>query len=169
MELNANKCKLLNVRGNLTTSMCGQETQKDRVLIITSNISWQGNCNHRVQKATSAFFQIKRDMSAISSTSTKMNCYTGYIVPILTYCSQAWLPNCTNMYIIEKVQIMSTKWILGISLQSYKERLISLKLLPLCHYVELHDLLFLAITRNEFDLPTNFETLEDDRTRQRCW
>ena len=46
--------------------------------------------------------------------------------------------------------------------------LISLKLLPLCHYVELHDLLFLAITRNEFDIPTNFKTLEDERTRQHC-
>ena len=63
---------------------------------------------------------------------------------------------------------MDTKWILGISIQSYKERLISLKLLPLCHYVELHHLLFLAITRNEFDITTNFKTLEDERTRQRC-
>ena len=44
---------------------------------------------------------------------------------------------------------MATKWILRNALQSYKERLISLKLLPLCHYVELHDLFFLAITRNE--------------------
>ena len=174
MELNANNCKLLNVRGNLTTSMCGQEvkpteSQKDHGLIITSNLSWQGNCDHRVKKASSAFFQIERNMSPISSTSTKMNCYSGYIVPILTYCSQAWLPNRTNMYKIEKVQIMATKWILGNSLQSYKERLISLKLLPLCHYVELHDLLlFLAITRNEFDIPTNFKTLKDEWTRQHC-
>ena len=103
MKLNANKCKLLNVRGNLTTSMCGQEitqteSQKDLGLIITSNLSRQGNCNHRVQKATRAFFQIKRNMSAVSSTSTKMNSYTGYIVPMLTYCSQAWLPNRTNIY-----------------------------------------------------------------------
>ena len=64
MELNANKCKLLNVRGNLTTSMCGQEvkpteSQKDLGLIITSNLSWQGNCDHRVKKATSAFFPNK--------------------------------------------------------------------------------------------------------------
>ena len=162
-ELNANKYKLLNVRGNLTTFMCCQkvkptESQKDLGLIITSNLSWQGNCDHRVKKATSAFFQIKRNISAISSTSNKMNCYTGYIVPILTYCSQAWLSNR-----------MATKWILGKSLQSYKERLISLKLLPLCLYVELHDLfLFLAITRNEFDIPKDFKTLEDERTRQNC-
>ena len=126
-----------------------------------------GNCIHRKEKATSAFFQIKRNMSAINSTSTKINCYTRYIVPILTFCSQAWLPNRTNMYKIEKVQIMATKWVLGISLQSYKECLISLKLLPLCHYVELHELLlFLAITRSEFVILTNFKTLEDKRTRQ---
>ena len=73
------------------------------------------------------------------------------------------------MYKIEKVQIMATKWIRGNSLQSHKERLIRLKLLPLCHYVDLHNLLlFLPIRRNEFDIPTNVETLEDERTRQHC-
>ena len=47
--------------------------------------------------------------------------------------------------------------------------LINLKLLPLCHYLELHNLLlFLAITCNEFDIPTNFKTLKDKRTRQHC-
>ena len=95
-----------------------------------------------------------------------MNGYTGYIVPMLTYCSQVWVPNRTNMYKIEKFQIMATKWILGSSLQSYKERLISLYLLH-CHYVELHDL-FLAITRNEYDIRANFKALEDERTRQHC-
>ena len=44
MELNANKCKLLNVRGKLTISMCGQEikrteSQEEFGLIITSNHS----------------------------------------------------------------------------------------------------------------------------------
>ena len=62
MELNADKCKLLNVKGNITTYRCGQEitpteSQKDLGSIITSNLSWQGNCNHIVQKATSAFFK----------------------------------------------------------------------------------------------------------------
>ena len=108
-------------------------------------------------------------MSAISSTSTKMNCYTGYTVPVLTYCPQTWLPNRTNMYKIEKKEIKAIKWILGNALRSYKERLISLKLLTLCHYLELHDLLFfLAITRNEIAIPTDFKTLEDERTRQHC-
>ena len=108
-------------------------------------------------------------MSAISSTSTEMNCHAGYIVPILTYCSKAWLPNRTNMYKIENVQIMAAKWSLGNSLQSYKERFISLKLLPLCHYVDLHDLLlFLAITRKKFDILKFFKILEDERTRQHC-
>ena len=97
-------------------------------------------------------------MSAISSTSNKMNCYTGYIGSILTYCSQSWLPNIPNIYKIEKVQIIATKWILGNSIQSYKERLISLNHLQLCHYIELHDLLLsLAIKRNEYGNPTKFK------------
>ena len=66
----------------LTTSMYGQQikstgSQKDLTLIIPSNLSWHCNCNHRVQKATSVFFQIKRinheSKSAISSTSEKRN------------------------------------------------------------------------------------------------
>ena len=114
-----------------------------------------------MQKATSAFFQINRSMSAISSTSTKMNCCTGYNFPILTYCSQAWLPNRINLYKIEKVGIMATKWIQENSLKSYRERLITLKLFPLCHYVEMHHLLLLLnIIRNKFDIPTNFITLK---------
>ena len=51
MQLNANKCKLLNVSRKLTTSMYDQEIkpsepQKDLGLIITSNLSWQDNGNH---------------------------------------------------------------------------------------------------------------------------
>ena len=65
--------------------MCGQEiipteSQKDPGFIITSNVFWQGNSTHRVQNATCAFFQIKRNLSAISSTSNKMNRYTNYII-----------------------------------------------------------------------------------------
>ena len=64
MELNVNKCKLLIVRGNLTTTMCGQEvkpteSQTDLGLIITSNLSWQGNCDHRVKKSDQCFFPNK--------------------------------------------------------------------------------------------------------------
>ena len=64
MELNANKSKVLNDRGNLTKSMCGQEikpTESQKYLgsKITSNSSWQGNCNHRVQKSDKRFFPFK--------------------------------------------------------------------------------------------------------------
>ena len=66
MELNANKCKLLNVMGKLTHDIyvCQEikptESQKELGIIITSNVSWQVNCNHTVQKQTTDFFQIKK-------------------------------------------------------------------------------------------------------------
>ena len=67
MELNAKKRKLLNGMGKLTTSMCGLEikpieSQKDLGVIITSKLSWQGNCNHSVQKLTSDFFPKKNEI-----------------------------------------------------------------------------------------------------------
>ena len=132
MELNANKSKLLNVRGKLTTSMCGQEmkpteSQNNLGLIITSNLSWQGNCNHRVQKATSSFpNKTKYDSNQLRVNQNELLYWL--------YCSNTdVLLTIMVAKLHQYVQIMATKWILGNSLQSYKERLISLKLFPLCH------------------------------------
>ena len=50
-----------------------------------------------------------------SSVTTKLNAYTGYVVLIVTYASQAWTPSRSNMEQLERVQKLATKWILGTS------------------------------------------------------
>ena len=60
-----------------------------------------------------AFFQIKRSLSQKCAIISKLNTYTGYVVPILTFASQTWLPNKTNSATLEKVQKLATRWILG--------------------------------------------------------
>ena len=68
--------------------------------------------------------------------------YTGY-VPIVTYATQAWFANKTEMKEIERVQKKDTIWTLNNWELNYEKRLGKLNLLPLSLYIELHDILLL--------------------------
>ena len=163
MTKNTSKCKLLNLRGNLSTKLNDTElhptnVQNDLGLLITPNLTWNENCKMRAQKATRAFFQLKPNISATCSWVNKLHLYTGYIVPIITYCSQAWSPSRANLVSFERVQVMATKWILNCNLD-YKERQVKLKLLPLCLYVEMHDLLmYLSLVNSKYDISIAVES-----------
>ena len=172
MTLNASKCKLLSLKSKQKASLKNQElgevhSQRDLGLIVSKNLNWNSNCNHRLSKATKAFYQIKRSMTVSASLKNKLNAYTGYVVPILSYCSQAWLPNRQQMEKIEKLQKRATSWILSGRNCTYKEKLKALKLLPLSLYVEMQDLLLLlSLLDNKFDIKVNFEYQDFEKTRQ---
>ena len=64
----------------------------------------------------------------------------------LTYATEVWSPASVNLRtILERVQRRATRWILRtrIGEMSYKQRLLTLRLLPLAYDRELRDLLFL--------------------------
>ena len=172
LTLNASKCKLLSLKSEQKASLKNQElgevdSQRDLGLIVSKKLNWKSNCNHRLSKATKAFYQIKRSMTDSASIKNKLNAYTGYVLPILSYCSQAWLPNRQQMEKIEKLQKRATSWILSGRNCTYKEKLIALKLLPLSVYVEMHDLLLLlSLLDNKFDIKVNFEYQDFEKTRQ---
>ena len=101
MTLNASKYKLLSLKSEQKASLKNQElgevhSRRDLGLIVSKNLNWNSNCNHRLSKATKAFYQLKRSMTDSASLKNKLNAYTGYVVPILSYCSQAWLPNTAD-------------------------------------------------------------------------
>ena len=79
----------------------------------------------------SALFQNKRNLAVNCSVKIKLDADTGYIVPIVTYVSQAWCPNRQNLQEIEHIQKVATKWILATN-AAYKDRPLGLNLLPLC-------------------------------------
>ena len=171
MQLNTSKCKLLNIKGTLTAAIDNLEIeptnlQRDLGLWITSNLTWNDNCTTRTKKGLSALFQLKRNLSTNSTRNSKLNSYVGYVVPVLTYCSQAWQPNKSNLAKFERVQEIATKWILNASFE-YKDRLLQLKLLPLSLYVEMHNLLLLiSLDRNEYDVVVDLPRVTEDKTRQ---
>ena len=61
----------------------------------------------------------------------------------LIYCSPVWRPRfIEDIQLLERVQRRATKYILNDFTSDYKDRLISLKLLPLMMFYELLDIMF---------------------------
>ena len=68
---------------------------------------------------------------------------------------------------IEKLQKIAAKWILS-EKQSYKQRLVTLNLLPLSLYIEMRDLLYLLALKqgkNDVEL-SNLDSIQESSTRQ---
>ncbi len=62
----------------------------------------------------------------------------------LTYCWQLWRPRLIkDIENLERIQRRATKYIVGNNLKDYKSRL-STHLLPLMHWLELQDIMFLV-------------------------
>ena len=60
-----------------------------------------------------------------------------------SYCSQVWRPRFVSDFTsLEQVQWRAIKYILNYYSADYRQRLISLKLLPLMYFLELLDILF---------------------------
>ena len=60
MTLNASQCKLLFLKSEQKASLKNKEvgdvhSQRDLGLIVSKNLNWNSNCNHRLSKATKAF------------------------------------------------------------------------------------------------------------------
>jgi len=72
--------------------------------------------------------------------------YLSLVKSQLTYATEVWSPASANLRtILERVQRRATRWIVRtrIDEMSYKQRLLTLRLLPLTYDRELRDLLFL--------------------------
>ena len=172
LKPNIKKLHLLKIKSELSARLLDNciepcKEQRDLDLIVSCNLTWISNCHQRSAKALSALFQIQRNIAVNCSVKTKLHACTGFIVPIVTYASQAWCPKRQNLQEIEHIQKVATKWILATN-AAYKDRLIELNLFPLCLYIEMHDFLFLlSLLKNQYDVRIQPESDESaDTTRQ---
>ena len=89
---------------------------------------------------------IRRNARYIRSTSTRRTLYLGLVHAHFAYATQVWAPQTIELISkLVKSQRRATKFILHlpfITEISYKERLISLDLLPVCYWHELLDMVF---------------------------
>ena len=126
---------------------------------MATKLSWKANIKKRCSKAWKAFYFLKRNISNLASQTTKLNAYVGYVIPVISYASQAWFANKTESKDIERIQRKATSWIISNWEISYKQRLTTLKLLPLSYYFELHDLLMLiSLLKGSYNIKIPIKT-----------
>ena len=160
MRLNTGICTLVNIKNELEGQINGnilkiETEQKYLGILITPTLSWNVNASKRCQKSLSAFYSLKRNLSKNCPITSKLNAYTGYVVPIVVYGKSVTHYSKSNLRAIEKTQRTATKWMLN-SRIPYKCRLQKLRMLPLSLYIEMHDLLlFISIVRNNYEIDFN--------------
>ena len=102
MNLNAEKYVSLSLRGVFDgrvngTTLASALYQRDLGVLMINNLTWRLNCNTRLNKAWRAFYFLKRNISKIASWKTKLNAYTGFVVPVVAYASQVWYASKGDM------------------------------------------------------------------------
>ena len=82
---------------------------------------------------------------------------------------QAWFANKTESKDIEHIQRKETSWIISNWEISYKQRLTTLKLLPLSYYFELHDLLMLiSLLKGSYNIKIPIKTNNNEGLLSTC-
>lgn len=159
LSLNSNKCAVLRVFLNPShasdldpsfsykvqkSSIKYVSSQRDLGVTVTSNLSWSIHYDNMCSSAYYSLYLIRRTISTLAPVCTKRLLYLMLVRSKLSYCSQIWRPNLiTDILRLERVQRKATKFILGHN-GSYKDRLTTLKILPLMMWFELHDVMFLV-------------------------
>ena len=173
MRLHENKCKILCFKKKSLFTIKNETVnisshQKDLGIQVCDNLTWHQNASTRASKTLKALWYLRRNLHHRTLPQVKLNAYTGYIVPIISYACQVWYPSKCDLVLIERIQKSSTKRIIGSSL-TYKERLIKLKILPLSFYFELHSLLLLCdLINNKYNIAIEkfIHFNNNNRTRQ---
>ena len=80
------------------------------------------------------------------SQQTKLMLYCALARPILEYCTPLWSgTSFSNVCLVERVQQSMTKYICNFSADSYKERLMKIKMLPLSMRRERNYIIFFFV------------------------
>ena len=77
------------------------KSQKDVSIIVSDGLIYTENNKKRYSKGRNALCQFKPNLSEKALWTTKLNAYTAYVVTIVTYSSQAWMSNRSNMEQLE--------------------------------------------------------------------
>ena len=157
LPFNTSKCKLMHI----IPASCSQpiihpytlddsiitvtDTYRDLGIIISCDLSWSQHYSSLVSSALKSLYLIKRQLSSRHSVHLKLHLYIiSLIRSKISYCSQIWRPQLTkDIKFIESIQHKSTKFILNDYSSNYRDRLITLHLLPLMYCLDYLDIVFL--------------------------
>ena len=163
IRFNASKCKALTITRkksplNFIYKLDNVElervsTEKDVGVNITNSLTWNTHIHAITAKANKLLGLLKRTCPLLNDVSARRSLYLALVKSQLSYATQFWSPDKTAWKTqIERVQRRATRWILKqrAGVMSYRDRLLTLKLLPLTFDRELKDLVFFYKCLNGF-------------------
>ena len=132
----------INNTGNPATSV---STEKDVGVNIINSLTWNTHIHAITAKANKLLGLLKRTCPLLNDVSARRSLYLALVKSQLSYATQVWSPDKIALKTqIEMVQRRATRRILKqrVGVMSYRDRLLTLKLLPLTFDRELKDLVF---------------------------
>ena len=120
--------------------------EKDLGVYVSSDLTWKKHTLEQCAKANKLLGFIRRCAMDVQSPSTRRTLYLAIVRPALGYATQVWSPQTIDLIRrIERVQRRASKFILDLPFlceESYRDRLLSIDILPICYWHEFLDLVF---------------------------
>ncbi len=120
--------------------------ERDLGIWITSDLTWSKHVLDQCARANKLLGFLKRSCGEIPNVKTRRTLYLSLVRSAFGYSSQVWSPqSITLIHRAEGVQRRATKFILNLPhlcSETYRERLISVRLLPISYWHEYFDLMF---------------------------
>ena len=108
---------------------------------ISKDLTWYKQVNEQSSRANKVLGYLKR---YTLRTEVRRTLYLALVRPHLGYATQIWAPQSIELIVkLERIQRRATKFILKLPYSSnisYKSRLQTLNLIPICYWHELLDL-----------------------------
>ena len=127
----------------------GVEHSNHRQWLLKSNFTVSRKKKHTLEqcaKANKLLGFIRRCAMDVQSSSTRRTLYLAIVRPALGYATQVWSPQTIDLIRrIERVQRRASKFILDLPFlceESYRDRVLSIDILPICYWHEFLDLVF---------------------------
>ena len=154
-----------------STVLSRVEKEKDLGVCVNMNLSWNDHICIITAKGNKMLGLLKRTCPLLTNTTVRRTLYLTLVRSQISYASEVWSPH-TNKLIskLESVQRRATAWILKSKRgeYTYKLRLTTLNLLPLCYEREITDLMFFfkALYGNiDLDVCSFVSFVDNGRTR----
>ena len=127
-------------------SLVVTEKEKDLGIWITDTLSWSYHTRDRCAKANKMLGFLRRAATEITDIKIRRTLYLSIVRSTLGYATQVWSPQSIDLITrTERIQRRATKFILKLPYvcgETYKDRLISLDLLPITYWHEYLDIMF---------------------------
>ena len=104
---------------------------------ISKDLTWYKQVNEQSSRANKLLGYLKRNTRIILRTEVRRTLYLALVRPHLGYATQIWAPQSIELIVkLERIQRRATKFILKLPYSSnisYKPRLQTLNLIPICY------------------------------------